>query len=58
MELFPIIVFCLVLLFIVVGGYVYMFLNIMRKDPKELEFREKLGQDARLIPHTYKDERL
>jgi hypothetical protein len=54
MELFSIIIFCLLLLFVVVGGYVYMFLNIMRKDPRELEFRKYLGQDDRLVPYKYK----
>jgi flagellar basal body-associated protein FliL len=54
MELWQIILLCLVILTVVVGGYVYMFLHIMRQDPKELEFRRMLGQDNRLIPHTYK----
>jgi len=53
MELFSIIIFCLILLFIVVGGYVYMFLHIMRKDPRELEFRKHLGQENTLVPHRY-----
>ena len=55
MELLPIIVFCLVLLFVVVGGYIYMFLHIMRKDPREVEFRKHLGQDNCLVPHSYKN---
>ena len=54
MELWIIIVFCLVLLAIVVGGYMFMFFHIMRRDPRELEFRAHMGQDDRLIPHTYK----
>ena len=54
MELWKIIIFCLVVLIIVVGGYVYMFFHIMRKDPREQEFRKHIGQDDRLIPHTYK----
>jgi len=54
MSLWIIIPFCLVLLTIVVGGYVYMFLHIMRNDPRELEYRKNIGQDDRLIPHSYK----
>lgn len=50
MELWKIIIFCLVLLMVVVGGYVYMFFHIMRRDPKELEYRKHLGQDDRLVP--------
>lgn len=54
MELLIVIPLCIVALMIVVGGYVYMFLHVMRCDPRELEFRENLGQDSRLVPHTYK----
>lgn len=54
MELWKIVIFCLVLLTVVVGGYMYMFFHIMRRDPKELEYREHMGQDNRLVPHTYK----
>ncbi|RLA59744.1 MAG: hypothetical protein DRQ78_10265 [Epsilonproteobacteria bacterium] len=54
MELWQIIIFCIVILTIVVGGYVFMFFHIMRKDPREQEFRRNIGQDDRLIPHTYK----
>ena len=50
MELWKIILFSLVILFIVVGGYVFMFFHIMRRDPKELEYREHTGQDNSLIP--------
>jgi flagellar basal body-associated protein FliL len=56
MELWIIIAFCLVLLAIVVGGYVYMFLHIMRCDPREIAFREKTGHKNNLIAHKYKDE--
>jgi len=55
MSLWIIITFCVVVLFVVVGGYVYMFLHVMRNDPRELEYRKHLGQDDRLIPHTYKN---
>ncbi len=54
MELWMIIVYCLCILCIVVGGYTYMFLHIMRKVPKELEFRKKIGESDTLIPHRYK----
>ncbi len=54
MELLPVISFSLVVLFVVVGGYVFMFLHVMRSDPRELEFRKNVGQDERLVPHSYK----
>ena len=50
MGIWHVVVFGLVLLAIVVGGYVYMFFHIMRRDPRELEFRKKIGQDDRLVP--------
>lgn len=53
-ELYIVIPACILVLVFVVGGYVYMFLHVMRVDPRELEFRKKIGQDDRLIPHTYK----
>ena len=33
-----------------VGGFVYMFLNIMRSDPREIEFRQDSGQSMGIIP--------
>lgn len=54
MDLWVIIVICLLILVVVVGGYVYMFLHVMRSDPRELEFRKNAGQDERLVPHSYK----
>jgi hypothetical protein len=54
MGLAVIIPICLLILAVVVGGYVYMFLHVMRSDPKELEFRGNIGQDSRLVPHSYK----
>jgi uncharacterized protein YpmS len=50
-ELWKIILFCLVLLAIVAGGYTFMFFHIMRSDPKELEYRKQHGQDNSLMPH-------
>ncbi len=54
MELLIVIPFCIIALVTVVGGYVYMFLHVMRCDPRELEFRGNIGQDEKLVPHTYK----
>ena len=54
MELWAVIVVSLCILFVVVGGYVYMFLHVMRCDPRELEYRESMGQNNKLVPHTYK----
>ncbi len=54
MELLIVIPLCLITLLVVAGGYVYMFLHVMRSDPRELEFRKNVGQDERLVPHTYK----
>jgi len=54
MELWKIIIFCLVLLIVVVGGYVFFFFHIMRRDPKELDYRKHMGQDNRLIPPKQK----
>jgi len=54
MELYIVIPACILVLVFVVGGYVYMFLHVMRSDPRELEFRENMGQDSKLVPHTYR----
>lgn len=54
MSLWVIIPFCLFLLALVVGGYVYMFLHVMRCDPRELEYRGNIGQQDGLVPHNYK----
>lgn len=54
MELLIVIPVCLLALIIISGGYVYMFLHVMRSDPRELEFREHTGQDEGLVPHKYK----
>jgi len=37
-------------LIFVVGGYVYMFLHVMRSDPREIEFRKDKDLDSGLIP--------
>jgi len=33
-----------------VGGYVILFLNVMRTDPREMKYREGHEEDYRLIP--------
>jgi len=48
---------CSIILFVVVGGYVFMFLLIMKNDPREKEFRKDLDWDDTLVPHKYKDEK-
>ncbi len=35
---------------LVVGGYVYMFLHVMRSDPREINFRKDHGHDLGLVP--------
>ena len=54
MELWTIIPLCILALVVVAGGYVYMFLHIMRSDPREEKFRKNIGQADTLVPHTYK----
>jgi len=56
-ELVYVVLVCSVILFVVVGGYVFMFLLIMKSDPKEHEFRENHGWDDTLVPHKYKNEK-
>jgi hypothetical protein len=33
-----------------VGGYIFMFLNVMRLDPKEQKYRKEQGYDGGLVP--------
>ena len=54
MDLLILIPLCLLILLVVVGGYVYMFLHVMRCDPRELEYRGNIGQQDGLVPHNYK----
>lgn len=54
MNLIWLLTLVFVFLVIVVGGYVWMFLNVMRTDPREQHFREKHGHDDTLIPHKYR----
>jgi uncharacterized integral membrane protein len=46
-EMLPLIILFLIF---VVGGYVYMFLHIMRSDPREIEFRKEKNINNDLIP--------
>ena len=55
-ELVYVVSVCSVILLVVVGGYVFMFLLIMKNDPKERQFREHHDWDNSLVPHQYKDE--
>lgn len=48
---------CSIILLVVVGGYVFMFLLIMKNDPREKEFRKKHDWDDTLVPHKYKDKK-
>ena len=55
-ELVYVVFVCSIILLVVVGGYVFMFLLIMKSDPREKEFRKEHGWDNTLVPHKYKDE--
>ena len=50
-EILPVIFLFLIF---VVGGYVYMFLHIMRSDPREIEFRKDKNIDSSLVPSKNK----
>jgi len=56
-ELVYVVLVCSVILLVVVGGYVFMFLLIMKSDPREREFRKQHGWKDTLVPHQYKDEK-
>ena len=55
-ELVYVVFVCSIILLVVVGGYVFMFLHIMRNDPKEREYRKDHGWNNTLVPHKYKEE--
>jgi hypothetical protein len=44
----------LAFLIFTVGGYVFMFLNVMRTDPREEIFREQHNENGALIPKKKK----
>ena len=50
MSLYILLPIVFIFLLIFVGGYVYMFLHIMRTDPREINFREVQGDDRGLVP--------
>ena len=49
-DLFYIIPLCIGGFTFWVGLYVYMFLTIMRIDPREQEFRKRAGLTNRILP--------
>jgi hypothetical protein len=50
-ELFYLLLKVFAFMIFFVGGYVFMFLNVMRTDPKEIKFREDAGLDLGLVPN-------
>ena len=50
MSLYILLPIVFIFLLILVGGYVYMFLHIMRSDPREINYREVEGHDTGIIP--------
>lgn len=50
MSLYILLPIVFIFLVIIVGGYVYMFLHIMRSDPREINYRESQGDDSGLVP--------
>jgi len=55
-ELVYVVFVCTIILIVVAGGYVFMFLLIMKNDPKEQDYRKDHGWDDTLVPHKYEDE--
>lgn len=56
-ELVYVVFVCSIILFVVAGGYVFMFLLIMKNDPKERKYRKDHKWDDTLVPHKYKDKK-
>ena len=50
MNLYLLLFIVFIVLLILVGGYVIMFLHIMRSDPREINYRKVHGEDTGLIP--------
>jgi len=50
MNLYLILFIVFIVLVILVGGYVIMFLHIMRSDPREIDYRKVHGEDSGLVP--------
>ena len=53
-ELVYVVLVCSLILLIVAGGYVFMFLLIMKSDPKEKKYRKGHKWEDTLVPHKYK----
>lgn len=53
MELYILLPLVFLFLVIMVGGYVFMFLNIMRSDPIEISYRKDKGVGRELIPKKH-----
>lgn len=50
MNLYLLLFIVFIFLLIIVGGYVTMFLHIMRSDPREINYRKIHGEDTGLVP--------
>lgn len=50
MSLYIVLPVAFIFLLLVVGGYVYFFLHIMRNDPREMNYRKDHGHDTGLVP--------
>ena len=55
-ELVYVVGMCSIILLVVAGGYLFMFLLIMKNDPQEIAFRKKHKWEDTLVPHHYKDD--
>jgi len=53
-NLYVVIPISLIVLIYWVGGFLFMFLNIMRSDPREIEFRKNSNQSMGIIPRQLK----
>ncbi len=50
MSLYILLPIVFIFLLVIVGGYVYMFLHIMRSDPREINYRKIQGHNSGLVP--------
>jgi len=57
MELYILLPIIIVFLILFVGNYVFMFLHIMRSDPREVKFRKDEGIGNELIPRKINKKR-
>ncbi len=49
-ELFYLLLKIFAFMIFFVGGYVFMFLNVMRTDPKEIKFRKQTNLNLGIVP--------